>query len=525
MNQTNARQPMLIISMMKPELYGHAVEKCQLIETHISWVILTGLYAYKIKKPVNLGFLDFSELEKRHFFCEEEVRLNRRLAADIYLEVVPITGSAEHPRLAGQGQAIEYAVKMLQFPQQAQLDHLLDAGGLQVTHIDAIAKMLAEFHQRIAVADDNVFYGSPEQVIQPVIENFSQIREQYSEQLEEQDWLAVLEELEHWVEKIFPGLRSLFEERKAGRFIRECHGDLHLRNLAWLDDRPLAFDCIEFNPDLRWTDVISEVAFLAMDLQARQQAEMAQRFLNAYLESTGDYAGTRVLVFYLLYRAMVRAKVDAIRIGQQDIGEGEKIQAEKDMLGYLQLARSYIQPGSPKLIITHGMSGSGKTTLTQALLEKVPAFRVRSDVERKRLFGLAAEERANAKTGKGIYTAEATQRTYSKLLELVGYVIDAGYPVIIDATFQKHEHRELFQRLAMEKDVPYVILDILASVETLKTRIVNRVQGASDADVAVLEHQLAQWPVLTDEEQVYAIRVDTEKPLDIDILVEQLANT
>lgn len=524
MNKINAQRPALIISMMKPELYGHPVEKCELIETHISWVILTGPYAYKIKKPVNLGFLDFSTLEKRHFYCDEEVRLNRRLAAEIYLEVVPITGSSGHPHLAGEGQVIEYAVKMVEFPQQLQLDRLLDAGQLRATYIDAIAKMIADFHQSIAIADDSMVYGSPEQVVQPVVENFRQIREQYSGYVDDQERAGMLEELAHWAEKSFIRLRSLFEERKDGRYIRECHGDLHLRNLAWWDDAPLAFDCIEFNPDLRWIDVISEVAFLTMDLQDRQQPELAQRFLNAYLENTGDYAGTRVLTFYLLYRAMVRAKVDAIRACQVGISEAEKTRAENGLLGYLQLGKSYIQPGSPKLIIAYGMSATGKTTLTQSLLEKLAAIRIRSDVERKRLFGLQAEQAAGAETGAGIYSGDATQRTYMKLVELAGHVIDAGYPVIIDATCQQYEQRELFQRLASEKQVPYVILEFTASLETLRERIVNREKGASDANLAVLEHQITHWQALRDEEQIHTLVVDTERAPDMERLAEQIAH-
>ena len=510
--------------MMKPGLYGHPVEKCELIETHISWVILTGTYVYKIKKPVNLGFLDFSTLEKRHFYCDEEVRLNSRLAAEIYLEVVPITGSVEHPQMAGKGPVIEYAVKMVEFPQQVQLDRLLDAGQLHATYIDSIAKMISDFHQGIAIADNSMVYGSSEQVAQPVIENFNQIREQYRGQIKEQTWPGILEELQRWTEKCFSGLHPLFAERKDGQYIRECHGDLHLRNLAWFDNAPLAFDCIEFSPDLRWIDVISEVAFLTMDLQVRKQPELAQRFLNAYLENTGDYAGTRVLTFYLLYRAMVRAKVDAIRACQTGINKAEKIQAENDLLSYLQLGESYIQPGSPKLIIAYGMSATGKTTLTQTLLEKLAAIRIRSDVERKRLFGLPAEQAASVETGAGIYSSDATQRTYMKLAELAGHVIDAGYPVIIDATCQNYEQRELFQRLASEKQVPYVILEFTASVETLRERIVIREKGASDADLAVLEHQIAHWQGLRDEEQTHVLLVDTEKAPAMAHLAELIAH-
>ena len=514
----------LIISMMNPDIYDHPVESCQLVETHISWVILTGSYAYKIKKPINLGFLDFSTPEKRHFYCEEEVRLNRRLAPDIYLEVVPIKGSAESPCLSCDEPVIEYAVKMVQFPQHVQLDRMLDAGKLQSAHIDAISRMIACFHSYTAVADESVRYGDPEQVSHPVIENFSQIREQFSNKLEELEWASILDELQHWSEISFITLRPIFEERKEERYIRECHGDLHLRNLAWFNDAPLAFDCIEFNPEFRWIDVISEVAFLTMDLQARHQPELAQRFLNKYLERTGDYAGIRVLRFYLIYRSMVRAKVDAIRACQAGIGVMEKAKAEKELLSYLRLAQSYIQPSRPKLIIAHGMSASGKTTLTQPLLEKLPAIRIRSDVERKRLYGLQAEQPAYATTGAGIYTGDATQHTYIKLVELAGHVIDAGYSVIIDATCQKHEQRDLFKRLASVKRVPYIILEFTASVETLQQRIVRREKGASDADVEVLEHQITHWQALRGEEQAHALRVDTEKSLDMEALVKQIAN-
>ncbi|WP_126454702.1 AAA family ATPase [Sulfuriflexus mobilis] len=523
MNTIQAQQPALIRSMMQPALYGAPVEKCQLIETHISWVILTGPYAYKIKKPVNLGFLDFSTLEKRHLYCDEEVRLNRRLAADIYLEVVPITGSAEQPCLAGKGEVIEYAVKMLEFPQQIQLDRLLDAGGLQGRHIDAIATMIADFHNNIAVADKSMVYGSPERILKPVVENFTHIREQLGQQLETYACSPILDALQQWSEKSFRDLRPLFAARKDGGYIRECHGDLHLRNLAWIADAPLAFDCIEFNPDLRWIDVISEVAFLTMDLQARQQPGLAQRFLNAYLEKTGDYAGVRVLPFYLLYRAMVRAKVDAIRACQAGITDEEKAEAEEGLADYLRLGQSSIQPRSPRLMITRGMSASGKTSLTQPLLEALAALRIRSDVERKRLFGIEAEQAAHAETGAGIYTAEATQRTYNKLAELAGDVIDAGYPVIIDATFQKYEQRERFRQLAEAKKVPYVILEFTASAETLRQRIVSREKGASDADLAVLEQQMKHWQPLRDDEHVHALKIDTETAPNMSLLAEQVA--
>lgn len=522
MNRINGTLPSLIVSMMNPGLYAHPVAQCQLIETHISWVILTGPYAYKIKKPVNLGFLDFSTLEKRHFYCDEEVRLNRRLARDVYLGVVAITGSAENPGLGGKGNVFEYAVKMVQFPQYVQLDRLLDAGVLGAAHIDMLANMLADFHRDVAAVDECMAYGSPDQVMQPVAENFMQIRAQFREHIDDYEWVPLLDELQDWSEISFITLKPIFEERKDGRHIRECHGDLHLRNLAWVDDEPLAFDCIEFNPDLRWIDVISEVAFLAMDLQARQQPELAQRFLNAYFEKTGDYAGTRVLTFYLVYRAMVRAKVEAIRIGQKGVNESQGMEYKKDMLTYFRLAKSYTLPCRPKLIITRGMSASGKTTLTQPLLEKLTAIRIRSDVERKRLYGLPAEQAAYAPTGAGIYTGDATQHTYLKLAELAGHVLEAGYSVIIDATCQAYEHRNLFHKLATVMRVPYIILDFTAPVKVLRERIITREKGASDADLAVLEHQISNWQELLDEEKVHVLCVDTDKAVNIGLLTEKI---
>jgi len=511
MNPVGGQHHPLIAALMNPDLYDHPVEKCQLIETHISWVILTGTYAYKIKKPVNLGFLDFSSLEKRGFYCEEELRLNRRLAPDIYLAVVPITGTHEQPFWAGEGEPIEFAVQMVQFPQEAQLDRMLARGELEPQHIDAIARMVADFHQRIALAGADSAYGDPEHVRKPVEDNFKQI----CECITEAEYLDPLTELEHWSKSTFDELQSVFVQRKTGGFIRECHGDMHLRNLAWVNEAPVAFDCIEFNPNLRWIDVISEVAFLLMDLQDREQPQLAQRFLNKYLEYSGDYAGTRVLPFYLVYRALVRAKVDAIRVKQTGISQQEQIEAMMDFSGYLQLAQSYTRTVTPQLIITRGLSASGKSTLTQPLLEHLGAVRIRSDVERKRLLGMKPEEGGQAGHNQGIYSAEFTQRTYDKLAELAGQVIDAGYPVVVDAACLKPEQRAQFQQLAAAKKVPYIILEFIASPGTLRQRIVERKDDVSDANLKILEHQLADWHPLCESERPYTITIDTEAPFEV----------
>ncbi|MFO7592586.1 MAG: AAA family ATPase [Pseudomonadota bacterium] len=499
----------LIDALLRPERYPHPVSRCELIETHISWVILAGDYVYKIKKPLDLGFLDFSTLEKRRFYCEEEIRLNRRLAPDIYLKAIAIGGEPDAPVLEAQENIIEYAVKMRRFPQQAQLDRMLENGELRPSHIDAFAHMAATFHQRVDVAGAESEFGGPGQVWQPMAENFSQIREH----LPDADRDARLSALERWSRDAFTGHKALIEARKRRGFVRECHGDMHLRNLAWIDGEAIAFDGIEFNPHLRWIDVISEVAFLVMDLYARDEPALARRFLNHYLQITGDYEALALLPLYLVYRALVRAKVAAIRWGQSDDVGANDVEAQREFDDYLAIAEGFTESEKRGVVITRGMSASGKTTLTGALLERLGAIRLRSDVERKRLFGMRAEEDGRAPPGGGIYTTEAGERTYDRLLQLAQIVLDAGYPVIIDAVCRRRSQRERFVQLARRHAVPCLIVEFAARPIELRRRIVSRGKGASDADLAVLEHQLDGWEPLAEEEKSYSLVVDTEKVL------------
>ncbi len=510
--------PSLIAALMKPGVYDHPVKKCKLIETHASWVILTGRYAYKIKKPVNLGFLDFTTLDKRRFCCEEELRLNRRLAPEIYLEMAPVFGSPEHPKWSGCGIAIEYAVKMAQFSQDAQLDRALAGGKLIPSHIDAFACLIARFHNQIAVAGADSGFGDPDHIRKPVMENFLQIRK-HRTQGKMTEHLA---ELEGWTRAGLISLEPHFVRRKSEGMIRECHGDLHLRNLAWIGDAPVVFDCIEFNPNLRWIDVISDAAFLVMDLQDRRQPQLAQRFLNLYLENTGDYSGLCVLPFYLTYRALVRAKVSAILANQPGIGKKLQTEAKRDFNGYIKLAMRHAGPGRPQLIITHGLSASGKSTLTQPLIEHLEAIRIRSDVERKRRFGMKPEANGHARIGKGIYTDEVTEWTYGRLAELAGQILDAGYPAIVDAAFLESDQRRRFQHLSETKKVPFRILECMASPETLRRRIAQRPKNASDADLAVLEHQLQSRRPLSESERRYTLEIDTESPFDALLLADRI---
>ncbi|HEY5791078.1 MAG TPA: phosphotransferase, partial [Gammaproteobacteria bacterium] len=334
----------LLDALQDPALYAHPVTGFELLETHISWVLLTGPYAYKLKKPVDLGFLDFSTLAQRHHFCAEELRLNRRLAPRLYRDVVAIHGTEAAPNLRGAGPLLEYAVQMVQFPQQALLDRVLARGELTAAHVDALAAAVAAFHADAPVSGPDRPYGEPDLVFQPVRENFVQIDPLLDDPAER----ARLSRLRDWSVNRFHELREALLRRKAGGRVRECHGDLHLGNLLLDGGGVSAFDCLEFSPPLRWIDVASDLAFLLMDLAEHGADAFAARLLDGYLARSGDYGLLAVLPFYLVYRALVRAKVAAIRLGQGGADAGE-------LHAYLALAERLRRPPAPCLLATHGL--------------------------------------------------------------------------------------------------------------------------------------------------------------------------
>ena len=470
-------------------------------ETHISWVLLTGHDAYKIKKSVNLGFLDFSSLEKRRFFCNEEYRLNRRLAPSLYLGVVAIGGSPEQPVLDGEP-VIEYAVHMRRFSQSSMMNRLLSRGGVTFAHIDKLAAVIAGFHAALQPAAADSPFCATAEIQSAASQNF----EQLPQLLIEPGDLAMLEIVRQASTLEFANCEPAFRQRAANGSVRECHGDMHLGNIVLLDDTPTPFDGIEFNASLRWIDVISEISFPVMDLLRRGKPQFAWRLLNTYLEITGDFSGVTVLRFYLSYRAMVRAKISAIRAMQRSAA-GVKNDL-KSCRSYLRLAHSCLVRRRPALIITHGLPGCGKSTFAQIALERLGAIRIRSDVERKRLFGLEPLADSRSQTGADIYSEDATQRTYARLSELARLLISAGFPVIVDAAFVLHAEREGFRALAREMAAPFVIASMQTDVAVMEERLKRRSNlgnDASEADISVLRKlYLAQAPLL-DEELAYTV--------------------
>ncbi|MDF2463731.1 MAG: hypothetical protein K0Q43_1966 [Ramlibacter sp.] len=439
----------------------------ELIETHISWVLLTADLAYKVKKPVKLPFVDYATLEARRHFCEEEVRLNRRLAPGLYLGVAHIADSPGGPQIDGPGTLLDYAVRMRRFPRGALFSEKLAAGRLHSSDVDALAALLADFHARA----------------NPTANGFANCKRRRAVALAALDGAAPLARpdeqvaLKTWLEAKASVLAPAWARRLDGGFVRQCHGDLHLDNVIALPTGVAAFDCIEFDPSLRWIDVIDDIAFPVMDFSARGRSDFAFRLLNAWLDRTGDHAGLPMLRFSVVYRALVRAQVAHLRGGNSGVCARR----------YIETAIAWTKAPQRRLVITHGLPGSGKTFESQRLLEREGAIRIRSDVERKRLFGLDMLEDSRAK-GLDLYTEDATARAYDRLFELARGTLQAGYPVVLDAAFLRRSERDAARELARELKVPFSILACEAPPEVLRARLMARRDDASEADAAVLDH-------------------------------------
>ncbi|WEN40782.1 hypothetical protein CKCBHOJB_00315 [Thauera sp. GDN1] len=524
----------LVRQLLQPGVLPDSADGVELVETHISWVLLAGQHAWKLKKPLDLGFLDFSTVERRREACEAELRLNRRTAPMLYEAVVPVWRSAQGVRVGGPDAAADaapqaaprdYLVRMRRFEQSALFSVMLEAGRLEPALFDRLARHVADFHAAAAVAQPGQGFGDAAAVHAPVRQNFVQLRELLSAaRLDAPVLLAELERVESWAEAQFAALAPVFDARLAEGRVRECHGDLHLGNLIVLDGEPRLFDGIEFSAELRWADVIADIAFLVMDLQARGRPGLGWRFLNAWLERSGDYAGLRVLPWYLSYRAMVRAKIAAIRAAQ--VAGEARAESLAECARYLALAAAPARTPAPALLIASGVSGAGKTSQSLPLLERCGVIRVRADVERKRLFGLDAEAASGSALGGGLYTAAAGARTYDRLADRARAVVGAGYPVLVDATFLRRAQRRVFADLAAALGVPFAILAFDAPVAVLRARVRSRLAAggdASEADEAVLATQLRTREAFETEELARLLPIDTRSAPDWRGLLPALA--
>ena len=479
----------LLADLHRPSAYPHATDGIEHLQTHISHVFLAGEFAYKLKKPVDFGFLDFTSPEKRRTACQEELRLNRRLAPEIYLGVVPVCRGAGGHRIAPGGCAhgeteTEVAVRMRRMPQDGMLDRLADAGKLELAHMVDIARQLTVFHAHAARGPEVEQYGHLACIRAPVMQNFEQTAPYIG-------LVVSAERCDHLhtaAEEFLKRHADWFEARVRHRRIVDGHGDLHLRNMCLVHGRVVIFDCIEFNPQLRAGDVMSDIAFLTMDLDHRRLPAHGNRFLNEYLEQTRDYAGLLLLDFYQAYRACVRGKVLCFETGHRP-------QAAAEAAEYFALAERYLAPRRGGLLITCGVSGSGKTTLARQVAAPLGAVMVRSDAVRKHLAGIPLIQRG-AESGRDIYSTDMTERTYAALLEHAREVVASGRWAILDAVYGRSGERAAAAALARELGVPFGMLYCTALHEELRRRVARRTEDGvdiSDATVAVLEAQLGRF--------------------------------
>jgi aminoglycoside phosphotransferase family enzyme/predicted kinase len=480
-------------------------EPVELIETHISYVLLSGEFVYKIKKPVDLGFVDFSSLEKRKYYCLEELRLNKRLASDLYLGLVQITGTSDSPELEGHGQVIEYAVKMKRFPKEMEIRNLLDRVSIPLSCFKQLAIDLVRFHENASTADCESRFANAEALRDSAMANFSDMEKL----VDSPEISSRLDRLKAWTHRSLETNSICFMDRKNELRIKECHGDLHLGNLVMIDERIVPFDCLEFNEGFRWIDVASEIAFLVMDLKAYGYDAHARCVLNHYLENSGDYRMIPLLRHYLVYRAMVLAKVACFRARQAS----QDILSVSSFLSYLDLAEKISHKNNaPKLVITHGLSGCGKTWISDKILEKLDFIRIRSDVLRKHLHGISIDSRSGSGLDSGIYSESSTEAVYKALATVAKVTLEAGYSVLVDATFLKKSDRQIFKNIAETHSLSFSILNIYAPDSVLRSRIIERNKSgndASEADLFVLDKQSSLVERLSTDEIHHTVEVDT----------------
>ncbi|HEY2339608.1 MAG TPA: AAA family ATPase [Steroidobacteraceae bacterium] len=486
--------PEQLQALLYPRAYPHAVRGVHLLETHISWVLLTGRFAYKIKRRVHYPFIDLRRSAQRRKLCHEEVRLNRRFAPELYLGACTVRLRHGEARIGGSGRIIEYAVRMRQFPHSKELGTLLDQRRIEPVELENFGLELAQLHARLPVAGARRRWGQPAAQVESMRRN---VRESVrAAQALGKPAAAAVRAVQARLERWIGAARPLLEQRFAARHVRECHGDLHAGNIVRHGGRLTPFDCLEFDPALRWIDVADEVAFLLMDLEARERPLHAQAFLSGYLSASGDYQSCLLLPLFRAHRALVRAKIMALNAAASGMTAIAARKARRDHERYVECAQHALAMQRPKLVLMSGLSGSGKTWVAHRLAPALHAVHLRSDIERKRLAGLPALARSGSALGKGLYGRSVTRAVYDRLAQCAADTLAGGCTTIVDATFGLSADRARFRALAAAFGIDTWIVYCHAARKTLEARIRYRQERANDpseADIRVLDWQETQF--------------------------------
>jgi aminoglycoside phosphotransferase family enzyme/predicted kinase len=497
----------LIATLQTPDIYPHDVSQdISLVQTHVSYVLLTGDYAYKLKKAVNFGFLDFSTLAQRKHFCEAELELNSALTEDLYLGLVAITYDGDRYGFDGAGEIVEYAVKMRQFPQENLLSGMFEAGTLTEDHLVQLGKTVAAFHQTTTTNEYILGFGEIPKIRQAIDENYQQTLGYIGRAQTQKRF----EETKTFTDNFFASREDIFASRRAQLKIRECHGDLHLRNICLWQDKIQLFDRIEFNEPFRFVDTMYDVAFAVMDLDARGATALGNAFLNTYVEQTGDWEGLQVLPLYLSRQAYVRAKVTSFLLDDPAIAPAAKEEAAKTATDYYKLAWQYTRLPKGKVVMMSGLSGSGKSTVARRCSRIWNAIQIRSDAVRKHLAGIPLDEKGD----DTLYSPEMTQKTYDRLLELGLMLAKQGFTVILDAKYDRIQLRKQVIEACRAVDIPFQVLYCQTPISILEQRLQERSGDISDATPDLLQAQLDNSEGFTDDEALWVRSIDTTQDLD-----------
>ncbi|HWE35939.1 MAG TPA: AAA family ATPase [Isosphaeraceae bacterium] len=500
----------LIAALADPSAYPDPIGAgaVEVRQTHISAVFLAGPFAYKVKKPLDLGFLDHTTLDRRRHACDEEVRLNRRLAPTVYLGVVPITEDATGVRVEDAGEVVDWAVKMARLPDEATLRARLGCGELDASHLEALARRLADFHAGAEGGPAVAAFGRFDVVAGNALDNFDQAAAHVGATLSR----AVFDRLRGLTESALTRLRPTIEARADRGMPRDGHGDLRLDHVYLFPDREppadlVVIDCIEFHERFRCADPVADVAFLVMDLVAHGRRDLARAFADAYLRAAGDPEGRALLPFYNAYRAAVRGKVEGIAHFEPELAEADRAAALARARARWLLGLGELEEPSrrPCLVLVGGLPGTGKSTLARGLAARAGFDVIRSDLVRKELAGLGPDRVAAASFGAGIYSPEWTERTYAECARRAEGLLFDGRRVLVDASFRAASSRRMLLELGTRWGVPALFLLCQADPAAVRGRLDRRTGDASDADWSTYLQAAERWEA-SDEATTRATR-------------------
>jgi aminoglycoside phosphotransferase family enzyme/predicted kinase len=499
----------LLEALLNPQFYPDRPSRIEYLQTHISMIFLTSKYVYKVKKPVDLGFVDYTTLEKRHYFCNQELELNRRLSPEIYLEVIPIKENNGIIHLDGDGEIIDYTLKMKQLPRDKMLDYLLIHGNVTSEMIIQVAGKMAEFHSKARTDSRIASFGNGQAISVNIEENRSQTEKYVDVAITSTQFHRINE----FNSRFMNENRALLQERVASGKIKDCHGDLHAQHICFYNGIQV-YDCIEFNDRFRYCDVASEIAFLAMDLERYHKIDLSRAFVEAYIKISKDDEIKKLINFYKCYRAYVRGKVDCFRLEDSLIKDKEAVLDSAK--NYFNLAFGYTLD-KPLLIIFSGLMGTGKSTLAEALSKETGFTVISSDINRKKLAGVSPEERRFEKFDAGIYSPQSTMSTYESLFLSAGEQLAGGQSLILDASFKKKEMRKKTIEIAEEYNADIFIVECVLDEAEARRRLDKRVlEGSvSDGRWEIFETQKRDFDKITEFPKRRHLVIDTYAPLSV----------